>query len=299
MLFGCIKNFVRKPLEQKQLTLRYFLRRGLSKLPYAPCPVRLSFSSREEVAFWWSYVALSPHPERSLFDYSGDDVGELCFLWKILRPGMVFFDVGAYHGLYSLVAARRLDGRGQVVAFEPSARERRRFRFHLRMNGMSRVQVEPYALNSREGKMGLFTVLSGFTSMNSLSRPPILDPVEEIQVDAIRLDEYVQKKGISQIDVIKVDTEGAELEVFRGAPGTLKRFRPLLICEVLDWVTRPWGYAACEIVASLKRCDYEWFEFRADGTIFPHHQKDTYPDVKNYLAVPKEKRALVQDWIRP
>ncbi len=299
MLLGRIKNFVRKPPEQKKVTLRYFLRRGLSKFPYAPCPVRLSLPPHEEIAFWWSYVALSPHPERNLLDYWGDDIGELRFLWRVLQPGMVFFDVGAYHGIYSLVAARKLGGSGQVVAFEPSARERRRLQLHLRMNHISTVRLESYAVSSRNEPVKFFTVLSGFTSMNSLARPPIPYPVQVVSVEAIQLDEYLQRSASQRIDLLKMDVEGGELEAFRGARYCLTRERPLIICEVLDWVTQPWGYAAREIVSSLKGCDYEWFEFCADGTIFRHKQKDTYPDVKNYLAVPKEKLALVQEWIRP
>jgi FkbM family methyltransferase len=299
MLLRRIKNFVSRPLEQKLVTIRYFLRWGLSKLPYAPVRTQLLIPPAEKISFWWSYVAPSNHPERQLLDYWGDDVGELRFLWRILKPGMVFIDIGAYHGLYTIVAAKKLGKQGQLLAFEPSQRERRRLRFHLRLNRISTVRLEPYGVGSRSEKVGLFTVISGFTSMNSLRRPAIQAPVKEVLVEIVQLDEYLKQKAIRQIDVIKIDTEGGELEVLSGLQRSLTYRRPLIICEVLDWVTQPWGYRAREIVSCLKQCDYHWFEFRPDGTIFCHEQKDNYPDLRNYLAVPKEKLPTVQDWIRP
>jgi hypothetical protein len=61
--------------------------------------------------------------DRGLFDYWGDDVGELRFLWKYLQLGMTFLDVGAFHGVYSTIAARKLGDRSRIVAFEPSQRD--------------------------------------------------------------------------------------------------------------------------------------------------------------------------------
>jgi hypothetical protein len=99
--------------------------------------------------------------------------------------------------------------------------------------------------------------------------------------------------------MMKIDVEGGELEAFRGASGMLSTIRPILICEVLDWVTQPWGYSARDIVSCLQQRGYEWFDFRDDGTISPHAQRDEYPEIRNYLAVPREKLALVERWQRP
>jgi len=285
------------------VTIRFFARKGLSKLPYAPIPVQLLIAPGEAVTFWWTYLPQSDHPGQPLLLYWGNDIGELRFLWRLLRPGMVFFDIGAYHGLYALVAAKRIGACGRVVAFEPSSRERRRAKLHLRVNGIRNSVLEAYALGSVKGRVSLYTAVCGATSyettMNSLRPPPVTARTREEPVETIDRDQYLTQGGIQQVDLCKVDTEGAELEVFRGAQQLLSRFRPPIICEVLDWVTRPWGYRAHEIVTQLRRYDYEWFDFREDGTLFPHQSREDYPDVKNYLAVPREKRAIVEEWVRP
>ncbi len=296
MLIDKLARFIRKPAEQKRITVRFFARKAAAALPYAPVPSKLPISSGENVRFWWSYVPMSENPDRPFLDYPGDDCGELRFLWKFLRPGMVFFDIGAYHGIFSLLAAKKLSSRGQVVAFEPSRRERRRFELHMRLNGIRRVRLEPYAMSAATGHLKFYTVTSGFTTMNSLRKPPIETAIRETAVDAVALDEYVMEHQITQVDLVKMDVEGGELEAFRGSNRVLGTIRPILICEVLDWVTRPWGYSAREIVQCLRARGYEWFDFREDGAISPHLQRDEYPEVRNYLAVPREKLSLVEGW---
>jgi hypothetical protein len=89
---------------------------------------------------------------------------------------------------------------------------------------------------------------------------------------------------------MKIDTEGGEVDAFRGADRLLSRIRPLIICEVLDLVTRSWGYAAADIMSLLRTYDYEWFDVLSDGSLTPHLSRMEYPEVRNYVAVPREKQ---------
>jgi FkbM family methyltransferase len=285
-----INRFFRKTREQKWTTARFLATMYLAKLSYAPHRVCLGLTSHERIQFWWSYFPASFSPERGIFDYWGDDVGELRFLWKYLRPGMTFLDVGAFHGIYSIIAAMRLGAEGRVVAFEPSPRDRRRLQLHLRCNKLRSVIVEHFAVAAGNGVASLVTVLDGYTNMSSL-RPPAIDyRVKQVPVRTISLDDYLAGNKIDKVDLIKVDAEGGEIEIFKGADSLLSRLRPVVICEVLDKVTRPWGYPAREIVGCLRAYDYEWFDIFPDGVVLPHRPRNEYPEVKNYLAVPREKQ---------
>src|SRR5215469_5009166 len=113
-------SFLQKTPSEKRATARFFTTMWLAKFPYAPHRVRLSLSPTECLKFWWSYFPAVFNADRSLFEYWGDDIGELRLLWKYLKPGMTFVDVGAFHGIYTTVAAKRLGDRSRVVAFEPS-----------------------------------------------------------------------------------------------------------------------------------------------------------------------------------
>jgi len=287
-----MRRFLQKPPQQMWTTARFFATMWLSKLPYAPHRIRLELAKEEYMAFWWSYFPASFNPERSLLEYWGNDIGDLRFLWAHLQPGMTFLDIGAYHGLYSIVAAKKMGRAGRVVAFEPSSRERDRMRLHLRSNRIGCVTVEPYAVAGQEGWAPLAVVLDGYSTMNSL-RPPIDHPAKQVTVNTITIDAYLTQNRIDTVDFLKIDTEGGELEAFRGAHALLSHVRPLIVCEVLDQVTRAWGYAAAEIMNRLRTYDYEWFDILFDGKVIPHVPHNDYWEGRNYLAVPREKQDLL------
>lgn len=269
---------------------KFHLRQRLAELPYIPVPLRLCMSPREEIKLRWSYIVPFHDRSRYFFDYWGHDMPELQFLWHALTPGMTFFDVGSFHGIYALVAAKRLGHQGQVVAFEPSPAERRRLELHLRMNGFRSVRVEPCALGSASSKSEFFAVVRGDMTRGGLRPPASPDAVKPLAVEVVSLDQYVLNRSMDRIDVMKLDVEGGELDVFRGATRVLTEMRPMIICEVLDLATRAWGYEAKEIVTMLEKYDFVWFEFGRDGTLVPHKVKTgCYLEVKNYLAVPREK----------
>jgi len=288
-----IHRFWHKPWNEKLTTAQFLFRQSLAKLPYFPVPVNLALTHTEVVRFWWSYFVGFYSDERAFFDYWGQDVGDLRFLWKALRPGDTFLDVGAFHGVYSVVAGKRVTNLGQVIAFEPSPRDRRRLQLHLRWNGIRCGRAEPFAVSAAASDAIFFQVVSGDPTRNGLKPPATEDSVAKITVKAISLDQYVAERRIQRVDMMKLDVEGGELEVLRGATEMFNRFRPILICEVLDETTVVWGYKAREIISLLGDAGYLWFESAADGTLIPHDIREGYPVVKNYVAVPREKLSLV------
>lgn len=292
--FKRFNSFLQKTPAEKRTTARFMATMWLAKFSYAPHRVKLSVGPAEQVKFWWSYFPAVFSADRSMFDYWGDDVGELRFLWKYLQPGMTFVDIGAFHGIYSTIAARRLGDRSRVVAFEPSPRDRRRLQLHLKYNGIKSVVVEPYAVAAEEGEAALKVVIGGYQNMNSLRPPAVDQPVQQVAVRTIGLDEYLRRNQIDKVDLMKVDAEGGEIQIFNGAKTLLSRFRPLVICEVLDKVTRPWGYPAHEIVERLRAYEYGWFEILPDGSLLAHQPRSEYPEGKNFLAVPVEKQRDLQ-----
>jgi FkbM family methyltransferase len=293
--FKRLNSFLRKTPAEMRATARFMTTMWFAKFSYAPHRVQLRVGPTERVKFWWSYFPAVFSANRGMFDYWGDDVGDLRFLWKYLQPGMTFIDVGAFHGIYSVIAARRLGNRSCVVAFEPSPRDRRRLQLHLRYNGIKSVVVEPYAIAAEEGEAALNVVVEGYQTMNSLRPPAVNHPVQQVAVQTMALDEYLRRNRIDKVDLMKVDAEGSEIQIFNGAKTLLSCLRPVVICEVLDKVTRPWGYPAREIVERLRAYDYVWFEILPDGSLLPHHPKNEYPEeVRNFLAVPHEKQKDMQ-----
>jgi FkbM family methyltransferase len=289
-----LSAFLEKPTREKYDAARFRWMKLLASLPYCPARYRLSTGASASVDFWWSSVFMSFVPGQPMFQCCGSDVAYLRLLWRLLRPGMVVFDIGAFHGLYTIVASRRTGSTGRVIAFEPSPRDRRRLRLHVAMNRLGNVSVEPYAVSLSAGVSEFYIVKRGFTTMNSLRPPATVDPVAPTAAPTIGLDEYYMSRGVRRVDFLKVDVEGGELDLFRGAKSLLEDVRPLILCEVLDWVTGPWGYEAKEIVQHLKAHGYEWLDVDDAGMLRRHREQESYPELRNYLAVPKERRGIVE-----
>lgn len=193
---------------------------------------------------------------------------QLRFLDWYLKPGMTVLDVGAHHGLYTLLASKRVGWRGRVIAFEPSPRERRRLRQHVWLNLCVNTKVEEYALGEATSVAQFFVVEDHAQDWCNSLRPPLVQAATRtISVKVLPLDHYIETHSVGHVDLIKLDVEGAELSALRGATGALQRYSPVLMVEVEDKRTKPWGYAAREIVTTLDRLGYEWFEPQADGDL--------------------------------
>jgi FkbM family methyltransferase len=147
------------------------------------------------------------------------------FIWNWLRPGDTFIDAGANAGYFSAMAASLVGPRGQVHAFEPNPRVSRLLERSVELNRFhERLRVNQLALTDRAGSVQLWCRPDGkatddATTLRHADRIPV-------QVESTTLDAYCQASGIGTIRLIKIDVEGAELEVLRGASHVLSAIRP-------------------------------------------------------------------------
>jgi FkbM family methyltransferase len=220
------------------------------------------------------------------------DVGEQSFMLRFLHEGMVVMDVGAHQGLYTLLASKKVGSKGKVIAFEPSPREFGRLKFNLMLNRCRNVRVENKAISSTTGTGELFICQGRETGCNSLRPPAVSEPTKPVRVSLTTLDEYSQDEGIGRVDFLKLDVEGAELDVLKGATQVLNnRPRPIIMCELADIRTEPWGYHSIEIYRFLAGRGYHWYSVTREGQLHPCQEKKAFHE--NLLAVPEEKEILV------
>ena len=103
------------------------------------------------------------------------------------------------------------------------------------------------------------------------------------------VDDVLLELGISRVDFIKLDVEGAELSALKGTARLLRGVaRPAILVEVQDIRTRPWGYPSRAIVEFLIRAGYRWFELNADGSLRPTPHELNYYDA-NLVVLPRER----------
>ena len=271
-------RFLASPMRRKYITLANRARRIF---PNMPIPLRLPFGA------WW--LAEKSAVDEELI-YNGFEQAEMDFVRKLLRRDMTAVDVGAHHGLYALLASKRVGWDGRVVAIEPSPRECARLEKHLRLNRCSNVELVACAAGEDPGEAEFYVVDDGYhDGFNSLQPPAIDALVQSVKVQVRRLDDILSELDISKVDFIKLDVEGAELSVLYGALGLLNRkSRPAMLVEVQDIRTAPWGYAAREILQFLIRMDYQWFAIAAKGALLPINCEQQQYDA-NLVALPAER----------
>jgi FkbM family methyltransferase len=254
-------------------------------------PCRLADGSRfmayGDAIGWSVFGSTLPFRQRSY------ETRERKFVSRFLKPGMTVFDVGANQGFYTLLAARAVRPFGKIYAFEPAATEVEKLKLNILGNSLTNVVIEQLAVGSAEGFSDFYMCLDGRGSFSSL-RPPGED-VKNVRRKLTRvpvrtLDSYVRENQIFSLDFMKVDVEGGELEVFKGGRNVLTEMRPIIMCELADIRTRPWGYAASEIYNFLVEYGYIWFRPGPDGAPVWAAPKDSYdPDWENLVAIPRTK----------
>jgi FkbM family methyltransferase len=152
------------------------------------------------------------------------------FCARYVQPGMTVLDVGANHGVYTLLFAK-LAAPANVHAFEPEQWNFERLRVNVALNGFDNVVANRRAVFSEPGEVtlnvfppeqhGWHTLGSPRMEVDGQPRPPVTQQT----VAAVTLDGYAAERGLEQIDLLKLDVEGAELGVLRGASRLLAEGR--------------------------------------------------------------------------
>lgn len=145
-------------------------------------------------------------------------------LRRLVRPGMVAADVGANIGLLTLVMARAAGPGGKVIAFEPEATPRANLEKMRHLNGLAWVEVRDQAVGEKAGRLTFH--VSDIIGHSSLYALPEAEEARVIEVEVVALDDVAPG---GRMDVVKIDVEGAELDVLAGMGGLIRANRDLAI----------------------------------------------------------------------
>ncbi|SHN21934.1 methyltransferase, FkbM family [Cyclobacterium lianum] len=206
----------------------------------------------------------------AIFWRGAHDWAPLFVLERVLQKGATFIDVGANQGEYTLWGLRKVGPQGKVIAYEPSERLFRHLEENLGLNPeYKQVAIaRKMGLSDAPGKLKLYTksgINEGVNSMFPSEEHDIF--LNEIELST--LDKEVEILNLQAVDCLKIDVEGAELHVLRGAERTIKKFKPVIITEVNQTSCEAAGYETLEILEFLKDRNYKLFKIGLRGKLDP------------------------------
>ena len=135
-----------------------------------------------------------------------------------LRPGMTFIDVGANKGDFTLLAARLAGNSGTVISIEPAPDNHSILQRSIELNDYTNIRVLHVALSDRDGTANL--QIGSTSGSHTLS--PEFNGLRTVAVPTRTLDGVVAEQQLGSVDMIKIDVQGLELAVLRGASQTLR-----------------------------------------------------------------------------
>ncbi|NQT33461.1 MAG: FkbM family methyltransferase [Candidatus Omnitrophica bacterium] len=265
----------------------------IARLIYAETLRALSLGFKKAITvkaetFWGEkMIVLAPEEvSLKLLRYSFYEEGLTRILLEYLKSGMVFFDIGAHFGYYTLLAGKIVGSGGEVHSFEPTPST---YEILLRnVKDRNNVHANNLAVFSEDKDITFYDYGLRFSAFNShyAGRLPEgttkkLKP-RKFNIKATSIDEYVSTKGIVP-DFIKIDAESAEYEILKGMDRTLKEVKPVISIEAGDEdVDGVMG--SRDLIGYIMEKGYEPYEF--DGTNIIKHQPEDRYRYKNIVFVP-------------
>jgi len=226
--------------------------------------------------------------------YAEVERAEWIFYLEYLREGMIVFDVGANVGELTLLFSRFVAD-GSVHAFEAGSAAFKRLELVCDAIGRNNVVLNHLAMSDKSGLIRLHIYDDALSSFNSQAARPLknygldFEPVGIEETPATTVDDYCERKKIELIDLLKIDVEGAELQVLRGARRMLKSKRIACLTFEFGQTTFDMGNNPEEIEVFLKEMNYKIRNIVKGDPIFPGRESVETARYSMHVATPDLK----------
>ena len=277
------------------VNLRYLRKLRYSRKEKIPFRIKRRYGRKELEEFvskFWNggyvyletgdYLYLPPMLEMNVFWKLKEPYVPEQIIEKFSNPGNIVMDIGANIGEWTLRMANKVGTNGRVYSFEPIPIINQSLNKTLRVNNLSQVVLSQIALDNLSGQSN-FTIpiddsdraIHGESRLGTEEGNwNIFTDVKKtktIEVETIKLDEFVSKQSINRLDFVKIDVEGKEVRVLEGGQETFSRFTPALILEVwceeendrkkIAELLRSWGYSIAGIVLPHGIAEISWEQY--------------------------------------
>jgi len=186
--------------------------------------------------------------------YEGEFEPETSALFRrLVKPGMIVFDIGANVGAHALPLARLVGPSGHVYMFEPTDWALKKLKKNISLNPeLSHVTVERIVLSDQNVSGQQYSIRSQWHADGVEGKE------EEGLIDYITLDSYCAAHNIKQVDFVKLDVDGFETRILRGGKKMFESLRPALLIEMSDYWQSQVGDSAEAMIEALNDAGYHY-----------------------------------------
>jgi FkbM family methyltransferase len=205
------------------------------------------------------------------------------FITSNLNNGDCFIDIGANIGFFSLITSSVVSENGLVLAFEPTDDTFIKLDENIRQNGLSNIKYYRVALSDYEGTAPFNVSVDGHDAFNSFSLPQHGNEYKPETVDVKMLDSFYDSiKAYKNRILLKVDVEGWEYNVIKGAVKVFRELNPVIIIEFNDENTKNSPHKCRDVYTLIQSYGYDLFSL--DNGQLLRKENENYFNYQNLIA---------------
>lgn len=156
-------------------------------------------------------------------------------IWmELAKKSEVIFDIGAYTGLYSLIAALT-NNKARIFAFEPLEINHHYLKRNIEINNIDNIVPIQKVVSDKIGQVKVYIPFSLMlpSSSSIINKIPVENINEELSIDSVTIDSFIEERNIEKVDLVKIDVETAEPNVLKGMQEVIRSYHPVFIIEIL------------------------------------------------------------------
>lgn len=217
---------------------------------------------------------------------------ERIFYLEYLREGMTVFDVGANVGELTLIFSRFVGESGNIHAFEAGSETFNKLETVCQTTGRRNIVLNHLGLSDENGIIKLNVYEDAYSSFNTQAARPLKDyglnlqPVAVEETPAMTIDAYCEKNQIEHIDLLKIDVEGAEFQVLKGARKMLAAKRIACLTFEFGQTTFDMGNLPEDIEKLLAETNYKIRNLIKGEPLFPGRKSVKTAQYAMHIATP-------------
>jgi FkbM family methyltransferase len=180
---------------------------------------------------------------------------------KFIKPGMTVIDIGANIGYFSCLFARLVGSGGKVISFEPEPDNFKWLNKNIQENHYSCIEANNLALADKEGSLDLYVGEVSQTTSSFIEDNIVYENhVDKVPVKTAKLDDFLEQQAVDSVDFIKIDVQGFEETVFRGAQKTLSSAHISMIMEFWPYGLKKAGTNVDQLLSTLEGFNFSIYK---------------------------------------